>query len=136
LFKKIEKVVFFGLQGLKVTPQEIKALNYSEKVDLVYLERDIRRSKVPLTSSSLTQAGIVVSNYINGVNFCSVDLSALHSLEFPGVSLPSPACGFTIKEMEEIMQMNGINKVKVITLSEYNPAIEKFYSGEVICRLI
>ncbi len=109
-----------------MTPQEIKVLNYSEKVDLIYLERDIRRSKVPLTSSSQTQAGSVLSNYISGVNFCSVDLSSLHSLEFPGVSLPSPACGFTIKEMEEIMHLNGLNKVKVISLSEYNPAIEKF----------
>ena len=78
----------------------------------------------------------MLSNYINGVNFCSVDLSSIHSLEFPGVSLPSPACGFTIKEMEEIMRLNGINKVKVISLGEYNPAIEKFSSGEVICRLI
>ena len=119
-----------------MTPQEIKALNYSEKVDLVYLERDIRRSKVPLSSSALTQAGSVVTNYIDGVNFCSVDLSSLHSLEFPGASLPSPACGLKINEMEEIMRLNGIKKVKVISLSEYNPAIEKFQSGEVICKLI
>jgi hypothetical protein len=66
---------------------------------MVYLERDIRRSK-KLSSGDVTQAANVISNYLPGANLCSIDLSSIHSLEFPGVSLPSPACGITVKEME------------------------------------
>ena len=136
MFQTIERATFFGVQGLKVTPHELKALHYSEKVDLVYLERDIRRSKVPPSPTNLTQAATVLNSYITNANLCSIDLSSLHSLEFPGVSLPSPACGFTVQEMEQMMNLIGTNKVRIVTLSEYNPAIEKFHSGQVICRLL
>jgi hypothetical protein len=53
----------FGLQGHKVTHQDIKQLD-GEKVELVYLERDIRRSNIPATPASMTQGSLVLSQIV------------------------------------------------------------------------
>ena len=51
----------------------------------------------------------------------------------PGVGLPSPAMGFTETQVSEIAHKIGKNPSnKVFSISEYNPAIEKYKTGTLL----
>jgi arginase family enzyme len=68
---------------------------------------------------------------------CSIDLSVIKSSHFPGVSLPSPAAGLDAQEAMEIMHILGKEKtLRVLAITEYNPAIEKIKSGRLVVELI
>ena len=46
LMDKIDKVTIIGLQGQKVTKKEVEMVEATGKVQLVYLDRDIKRYKL------------------------------------------------------------------------------------------
>ena len=55
----------------------------------------------------------------------------------PGVSLPSVIGGLTDEESIEILRASASSpKVKIIDISEYNPAVENKRSGKLVARLI
>lgn len=55
------------------------------------------------------------------------DLSTIKSEYFIGVSEPNPGQGLDDQEAEEIAWLFGREqKSRILTLSEYNPAIEKY----------
>lgn len=66
----------------------------------------------------------------------SLDLSSVKADLLPGVSEPCPAFGLSLEEIEEIVIILGQSpKLRVLTISEYNPAIEKFKSGSCLNRI-
>ena len=63
----------------------------------------------------------------------SVDLAAVKAEWAPGVSCPSPAFGISGRELMEMAESIGQKtRVKIVTVSEYNPAIEKFKTGTLV----
>ena len=63
----------------------------------------------------------------------SVDLSSVKSQYAPGVGLPSPAMGFTDTQISEIAFKVGKDPCnRVFSVSEYNPAIEKYRTGTLL----
>lgn len=61
------------------------------------------------------------------------DLSAIKSQFFIAASEPNPAQGLSDLEAEQIAWVFGKSqKSRIFTLSEYNPAIEKFQSGAIL----
>ena len=54
---------------------------------------------------------------------------------FPGCSLPSPAYGFDNEDMTDMLSILGSNnKVRLLTLSELNPAVEKSRSSKLLAK--
>lgn len=104
---------------------------------LLYLERDIRKSA--LASGFQTKAGQTLSAVLESCDarpiVCQIDLSSIKSVYFPGCSIPSPAFGFDPDDMAEMLAILGRDpRVRVITLTEFNPAIEKGRSGKLIAK--
>lgn len=55
----------------------------------------------------------------------------------PGVSFPSVIGGLTDEESIEILKVSAASpKVKIVDISEYNPAVENKRSGKLVARLI
>ena len=104
---------------------------------LLYLERDIRKSA--LASGHQTRAGQALAEVLDSCDdrpiVCQIDLSSIKSLYFPGCSIPSPAFGFDPDDMAEMLGILGRDRrLRVVTLTEFNPAIEKTRSGKLIAR--
>lgn len=62
-----------------------------------------------------------------------IDLSCINSNFVPGVSEPSSVFGLTDQQLIDTLQtLTDLNHDNLIIISEYNPAIEKFKTGEFI----
>jgi arginase family enzyme len=68
-----------------------------------------------------------------------MDLSVVNGHFVPGVSEPCPSMGFTDQEIvvlaNQIGKQAGQGQVKVFSVSEYNPAIEKFSTGTLLQKV-
>ena len=66
----------------------------------------------------------------------SIDLSVLKAPQhLCGITYPSPAKGIQPAELLEIAYQAGSTGAKVLSVSEYNPAIEKFRTGTFVAQL-
>ena len=75
----------------------------------------------------------MVDSILGDRQLVSVDLSSIKSNFAPGVGLPSPAMGFTQDQICDIASKVGQNATnRVFSLSEYNPAIEKYRTGALL----
>lgn len=75
----------------------------------------------------------MVDNLEASKELVSVDLSSVKGHFAPGVGLPSPAMGFTETQIGEIAHKVGKDsKNRVFSISEYNPAIEKYRTGTLL----
>lgn len=64
----------------------------------------------------------------------SVDLSVCS--EIRGVAEPNYGMGFSMAELERMSFVAGQRSAtRVLAISEYNPAIEKFQTGLLLCKL-
>ena len=105
-------------------------------IEMVYLERDIRRGPPHLRDGPTKLLDLLTRNHPESDSlFVSLDLSCLKSLYFPGVSIPSPAMGFSLNEMKDMLRLVG-SRANCVSISEYNPAIEKLNSGKALLSLL
>ena len=75
----------------------------------------------------------IVENMDTGRALVSIDLSSVKSHYAPGVGLPSPAMGFTDIHISDVANKAGKDpKNRVFSVSEYNPAIEKYRTGTLL----
>ena len=108
-------------------------------MEVIWLEKDIRRYKVKEEEEQTTQAGQMIQNLLDRLCkeveqvFISFDVDSI-SVEFmPGVSAPSIVGGLTANEAFEVMAVAGKNpKVKLVDFSEFNPAVENIRSGRLL----
>lgn len=65
-----------------------------------------------------------------------MDLSCILSTFAPGVSEPSPVQGFNEEQLKGIINdLTELKHDKLIIMSEYNPAIEKYKTGHTIVNM-
>eukprot|EP00347_Sterkiella_histriomuscorum_P014974 403358795 len=151
IMSKLNKVTFFGLQGHKVSQDQIDSLNSVavDKFEFIFYDKHLRRYQQSsqereqglynptIVLNSLLQAYKVQpqlseQKYISKL-IVNLDLQAIKSQYALGVSEPCPAFGFSIEEIEELSyQLGQQNQLKVFTISEYNPAIEKVRTGNIL----
>ena len=75
----------------------------------------------------------MVDNFEANKELVSLDLSAVKAHFAPGVGIPSPAMGFTDVQVSEIAYKIGLDtNNRVFSVSEYNPAIEKYRTGTLL----
>mmetsp|Transcript_10164 Transcript_10164/g.10104 ORF Transcript_10164/g.10104 Transcript_10164/m.10104 type:complete len:119 (-) Transcript_10164:22-378(-) len=106
--------------------------------------REIRRRGLELRENlrePITQAGQVLKEIIarfteNHRFFISFDVDSINSAYCPGVSCPSVDGGLTAEEALEIAFLSGnSNKVSLMDMSEYNPAVEDYRTGRLLANI-
>ena len=66
-----------------------------------------------------------------------IDLTCMKASFAPGVSEPSTLLGFTADQMESIVsQLVKQEHDDLVVISEYNPAIEKVKTGNMILSMV
>jgi len=97
-----------------------------------WLEKHLRRHLINKKHHFLkTQAGQLMEGILEGLDkevdyvFFSFDIDSINSAFCPGVSAPSVVGGLTYEEAIELAYLAGrCRKVKLMDMSEFNPAVE------------
>ncbi len=125
------KFVEFASQGSQCGKVHYDFLK-SKGCDVYWLEKNVRRFAVNKNHPYLkTQAGQLMEQILEGLSkevdyiFFSFDIDSINSQYCPGVSAPSVIGGLTYDEAIELSYLAGkTNKVKLIDVSEFVPAVE------------
>ena len=127
---RLNQIVFFGVQGHRVAQEEVNFISQSKRIQsqIVYTSKDIRKPRIdPADLFRGFQQNQVVA----------LDLSSVKSHFAPGVGSPCPSMGFTDDEISEIAFIAGQSAhQRLFTISEYNPAIEKFTTGTLLHNIL
>lgn len=82
-----------------------------------------------------------ISNLEKPNNLCGptavcIDLTAFKAEVAPGVSEPNPVSGFSENEMlEVVLDLIEQQRDTIVSITEFNPAIEKVRTGQTIMTL-
>ena len=75
----------------------------------------------------------IVQDFDTSSQLVSVDMSSIKSHYAAGVGLPSPAMGLSDTQICEVASKVGRDPSnRIFSLSEYNPAIEKYRTGALL----
>ncbi|CAG9317388.1 unnamed protein product [Blepharisma stoltei] len=132
----------FACQGSQCAQAHVNYVK-SKGGELIWM-REIRRRSLELKESlrePITQAGQALKDIIarfpeNHRFFISFDVDSISSAFCPGVSCPSVDGGLTAEEALEIAFLSGnSNKVSLMDMSEYNPAVEDYRTGRLLANI-
>ncbi|CAD8145260.1 unnamed protein product [Paramecium octaurelia] len=132
------KFVEFAIKGCTCSYEHYQyVLNKGGKV--YFMEKDIRRLNAE--NQGLSAMNNVLTEFENDENidfiFLSFDVDSINSAWCPGVSAPSIVGGLTNVEALSIMERaKKSKKIKLIDLSEFNPAVECERTSNLISEMI
>ena len=140
--KSNSKLVEFANQGSQCSVDHFEYLK-KNKADVYWLDKDIRRSPKDNKKTDVwTQAGTVMASILDSLSaeydaiFFSFDVDSISSAYCPGVSSPSVVGGLTDEEAAELVYLAGkCSKVRLVDMSEFNPAVEKKRTGVLLVHL-
>ena len=136
-------LVEFASQGAQCSKHHYDYI--VEKGFKVYWLSHIRRHKLCEDNSfeCKTQAGQLMEKILNELSsqvehiFFSFDIDSINSSYCPGVSAPSVIGGLTDEEALELAYIAGkTNKVKLMDISEFNPAVESKRTSTLIVNIL
>ena len=136
------KFVEFASQGSQCSLEHTTYLS-KKNASIYWLDKDIRRSRIQSKEDGIyTQAGKVMSELLTKLSqeydsiFFSFDLDSINGAFCPGVSSPSVIGGLTDEEAVELAYLAGrCEKVSIMDVSEFNPAVESKRSGNLIVHM-
>ena len=106
--------------------------------------REIRRRRLIEKNGirdTITLAGQAFEEILEGLAenermFVSFDVDSINGSACPGVSCPSVDGGLTGDEALEIALISGnCSKVRLVDMSEYNPAVEDYRTGRLLSNI-
>ncbi|CDW73674.1 formimidoylglutamase [Stylonychia lemnae] len=146
ILEKLGEVLFYGIQGFKIDQDHLDQIQtkLGGKFQYIYFDRDIRKTMFDIQNQEQNQckaSNILMENRILKESqqielIVNIDLTSIKAQNAPGVSEPCPAFGFNTQEIEDIaFNIGKQENLRIFTISEYNPAIEKFQTGNVLCSI-
>jgi len=137
------KFIEFASQGSQCGKGHYDYL-VSKGCDVYWLEKHLRRFVIDKNHKYLkTQAGQLMEKILEGLAkdvdyiFFSFDIDAINSSYCPGVSAPSVVGGLTYDEAIELAYLAGrFEKVKLMDVSEFNPAVENKKTPQLIVDIL
>ena len=96
--------------------------------ELIYLQKDMR-------AKSMEPAAVFKSIPSKSREVVCLDLSCVKSDFAEGVGVPCSAMGLTNTEVCDIAYEAG-QSTRIFSISEYNPAVEKFSTGSLLNNML
>jgi formiminoglutamase len=134
------KLKVFAAQGTHLLPSQYDYLT-DHSGEVTWL-REIRATHpevgfaTPRTSAASLFAQQLQSLTSSDLAYVSIDLSSISSICCPGVSRPATV-GLTSEEILEIASLAGkCSAVRVVDVTEYNPAAEDWRTGRLISEVL
>ncbi len=135
-------IYHFAIQGVQNTEKDYQYIAENNGF-IVFLNKNIRTYKRNGENRDVfTQAGQLFEEILSEISqkveniVISFDLDAINSAYCPGVSSPSVIGGLTDMEAEEIIWLAGRNKkVRLVDMSEFNPAVEDTRTRKLVTYL-
>ena len=142
-FIKSKSIIYnFAIQGVQNTQKDYEFVKENHGF-IYFLNKNIRNyTRNRENCDIFTQAGQFFAEILEDLSekveniHISFDLDSINSAFCPGVSSPSVIGGLTDLEAEEIMWLAGRNKkVRLVDISEFNPAVEDTRTRKLVTYL-
>ena len=132
-FKPLEQLIFYGIQSKKVGKEQLDIVSNQQKnvknLQLIYLDENINKEGKQLSHIAMKKEDK------HKAAVC-IDLSCMNGTIAPGVSEVNKEVGFTQEQMKvNVEQALAADHDDLFIISEYNPAIEKFKTGNIVLEL-
>jgi formiminoglutamase len=136
------RFIEFSSQGSQCAAAHVKFVE-DHNGTLVWMRQIRRKLLVPKAGirDPVTQAGQAFEEILSNLSdnekvFVSFDVDSINGSFCPGVSCPSVDGGLTNEEALEISFLSGTcNKVCLMDMSEYNPAVEDYRTGRLLSNI-
>ena len=97
---------------------------FKDVTKIAFLDKDINTDEKQIMD-------FLIQKEANEKTAVCIDLSCINSNFVPGVSEPSSVFGLTDQQLNSTLKtLTDLDHDNLIIISEYNPAIEKFKTGE------